>query len=164
MAAGVLANVRTCVVAIAGFGNWCLRSSVGGTPPGGTRLTIRSSRDRFAAAELYGKLSQRRGRKALRLNSGVRCHAGRLVKSDMEFIQKGARPLDCSLLAILALTVPAAPTRPCDYLRSYIWCRMLVTTLPKLPTVQKDVVSCATTRPITYFRSSVGCQMRPLRC
>ena len=36
-------------------------------------LTIRSSRDRFAAAELYGKLSQRRGRKAVRLNSGVRC-------------------------------------------------------------------------------------------
>ena len=35
-------------------------------------LTIRSSRDRFAAAELFGKLSQRRGRKALRLNSGVR--------------------------------------------------------------------------------------------
>ena len=35
------------------------------------RLTIRSSRDRFAAAELFGKLSQRRGRKALRLNSGV---------------------------------------------------------------------------------------------
>lgn len=37
-------------------------------------LTIRSSRDRFAAAELFGKLSQRRGRKALRLNSGVRPH------------------------------------------------------------------------------------------
>lgn len=36
------------------------------------RLTIRSSRDRFAAAELFGTLSQRRGRKALRLNSGVR--------------------------------------------------------------------------------------------
>lgn len=35
-------------------------------------LTIRSSRDRFAAAELFCKLSQRRGRKALRLNSGVR--------------------------------------------------------------------------------------------
>ena len=35
-------------------------------------LTIRSSRDRFAAAELFGTLSQRRGRKALRLNSGVR--------------------------------------------------------------------------------------------
>lgn len=34
-------------------------------------LTIRSSRDRFAAAELFCKLSQRRGRKALRLNSGV---------------------------------------------------------------------------------------------
>jgi len=34
-------------------------------------LTIRSSRDRFAAAELFGKLSRRRGRKALRLNSGV---------------------------------------------------------------------------------------------
>ena len=37
----------------------------------GSGLTIRSSRDRFAAAELFGKLSQRRGRKALRLNSGV---------------------------------------------------------------------------------------------
>ena len=37
-------------------------------------LTIRSSRNRFAAAELFGKLSQRRGRKALRLNSGVRPH------------------------------------------------------------------------------------------
>ena len=37
-------------------------------------LTIRSSRDRFAAAELFGKLSQRRGRKALRLNSGVSAH------------------------------------------------------------------------------------------
>ena len=35
-------------------------------------LTIRSSRDRFAAAELFVTLSQRRGRKALRLNSGVR--------------------------------------------------------------------------------------------
>lgn len=39
-------------------------------------LTIRSSRDRFAAAELFCKLSQRRGRKALRLNSGVKHHEG----------------------------------------------------------------------------------------
>ena len=40
-------------------------------------LTIRSSRDRFAAAELFGTLSQRRGRKALRLNSGVRLRVGK---------------------------------------------------------------------------------------
>src|SRR5690606_21633798 len=35
-------------------------------------LTIRSSRDRFAATPLCGKLSHRRGRKSARFNSGVR--------------------------------------------------------------------------------------------
>ena len=47
-----------------------------------SRLTIRSSRDRFAAAELFGKLSQRRGRKALRLNSGVSPQSKCMATSD----------------------------------------------------------------------------------
>jgi len=60
-------------------------------------LTIRSSRDHFAAAELYGKLSQRRGRKALRLNSGVRAH------------MKISRTLSVGLIA---LTVCASAGKP----------------------------------------------------
>ena len=38
------------------------------------RLTIRSSRDRFAASAEYGNLGVFQGRKAVRLNSGVRRH------------------------------------------------------------------------------------------
>ncbi|RYG98045.1 MAG: DUF2007 domain-containing protein [Alphaproteobacteria bacterium] len=44
-------------------------------------LTIRSSRDRFAAAEMALRLSHRRGRKAVRLNSGVRAHMKLLCSS-----------------------------------------------------------------------------------
>ena len=49
------------------FGKTSCTSTLIQEPPPNTC----SSRDRFAAAELLGKLSQRRGRKALRLNSGV---------------------------------------------------------------------------------------------
>ena len=52
-----------------------------------TQLTIRSSRDRFAAAALFGKLSQRRGRKALRLNSGVMRH---MKKSSLRDLTEAA--------------------------------------------------------------------------
>ena len=37
-------------------------------------LTIRSSRDRFAASAVHGNIVFCQGRKAVRLNSGVRCH------------------------------------------------------------------------------------------
>ena len=49
------------------------------------RLTIRSSRARFAAAEMALRLGHRRGRKAVRLNSGVRpTHdASRMLKIDL---------------------------------------------------------------------------------
>ena len=39
-----------------------------------SRLTIRSSRDRFAASAGHGKIVARRGRKSVRLSSGVRWH------------------------------------------------------------------------------------------
>ena len=39
----------------------------------GSGLTIRSSRDRFAASAWRRRLCHRRGRKSVRLNSGVRC-------------------------------------------------------------------------------------------
>ena len=61
-------------------------------------LTIRSSRDRFAAAELFGTLSQRRGRKSVRLNSGVRRgekHSGS-VASTSDAIAPGASRRFCS--------------------------------------------------------------------
>jgi hypothetical protein len=40
-----------------------------------TGLTIRSSRDRFAATPPQGTVWRRRGRKTVRLNSGVRFSA-----------------------------------------------------------------------------------------
>ena len=60
-------------------------------------LTIRSSRERFAAAELFGKLSQRRGRKALRLNSGV--SSQKKWFSAKSFFFAKAKVLPCSTLA-----------------------------------------------------------------
>jgi len=51
-------------------------------------LTIRSSRDRFAAAELALRLSHRRGRKALRLNSGVSPH-----ETDPRYLLHSSRKL-----------------------------------------------------------------------
>ena len=64
----------------------------------GADLTIRSSRDRFVAAELFGKLSQRRGRKALRLNSGVSPQKKWFSAKSFFFFAK-AKELLCPTLA-----------------------------------------------------------------
>ena len=48
----------------------------------GTGLTIRSSRDRFAASCKFLQVSLAQGRKAVRLNSGVSCH--QMITQDFE--------------------------------------------------------------------------------
>ena len=98
-------------------------------------LTIRSSRDRFAAAELFGTLSQRRGRKALRLNSGVRLSWREALrnffrKSGWAMVQSLEPPSPASLQAD-SRSVLVKLRRPCLHLQPVgSWANLALTIRP----------------------------------